>query len=51
MKIEDLAHSIVLFVFERLEKEHHYVVPEEIRKEVVEETRANLDKLISGGGS
>lgn len=46
MKIEDFGHSVALHVFEVLAREHSYVIPEQIRKAVIERVKADLDALI-----
>lgn len=46
MKIEDFGHSVALHVFEVLAREHSYIVPEQIRKAVLERVKADLGKLI-----
>ena len=46
MKIEDLVYKVVLRVCDLLEKKHHYKVPEETRKEVGKQVRADLNELI-----
>jgi hypothetical protein len=52
MKLEDFVYSIVQRVFWELEHGHHFVIPEAVRKKVLEKIRSDLDNLIkeqSGG--
>jgi hypothetical protein len=46
VKIEDLIYKVVLRVCELLEMRHHYKIPEETRKEVAKQVRADLTELI-----
>jgi hypothetical protein len=46
MKLEDLAYAITLKVFDELEHKHHYVVPKDIQKKVIEAAKKDLDQLI-----
>lgn len=48
MKIEDFGHSVAAHVFEVLAREHSYVVPEQIRKAVMERVKADMEQLIPG---
>lgn len=47
MKLEDLAFSIVRYVFSELEHTHHYVVPEKTKRDIAEKVQKNLDSLMS----
>lgn len=46
MKLEDLAYAIARKVFWELEHTHHFVVPENIRKEILATVRSDLPSLI-----
>ena len=46
MKLEDLAYAIAQKVFHELEHRHHFVVPEAIRKAVLQAVREQLHSLI-----
>ncbi len=46
MKLEDFVYNIVQKVFWELEHTHHFVIPEHIRKNVIEKLRAETDTLI-----
>ncbi|MBP7427897.1 MAG: hypothetical protein KBC05_00620 [Candidatus Hydrogenedentes bacterium] len=46
MKLEDLAYAIAQKVFWELEHTHHFVVPENIRKDILAAIRAQLNSLI-----
>lgn len=46
MKLEDLAYAIAQKVFSELEHKHHFVVPDQIRKKVIEKVREDLGSLI-----
>lgn len=47
MKLEDFVYSVVQKVFWELEHIHHFVIPESVRKQVIEKIRAELDTLIA----
>lgn len=46
MKLPDLAYAIVQKVFHELEHTHHFVVPEQIQKDVVKKVQEDLGTLI-----
>ena len=47
MKLEDFAFAISKKIFHELEHKHHFSVPEEIRKKVIEVVKQDLDELIN----
>lgn len=51
MKIEDYTVTVAYKVFELLEKKHFFKVPEAIQEQVVQEVRAEVDRLIPKAGS
>ena len=46
MKLEDLSYAVIQKVFWELEHSHHFVVPQEVQKEVIKSVTENLDELI-----
>jgi hypothetical protein len=50
MKIQDLAHQIVMRTMEMLEHEQHYKIPEDTRKKIARDIRAELNDIIRKAG-
>jgi hypothetical protein len=48
MKLEDFAYSVAERTLKLLENEHHYKVPDHVRKEIHEKIAGEIDGLISG---
>jgi hypothetical protein len=46
VKLENFSYTIVMKAFELLEREHHYKVPEDIKKEIAGEVVKQIDALI-----
>ena len=46
MKLENMAYAVVQKTFWELEHNHHYIVPQEIQKSILESITDNLDELI-----
>ena len=46
MKLEDFSYNVVMKTLELLEKQHHYKIPEKVKKEVVEAIIKEMDSLI-----
>ena len=47
MKLEKLVYAVVQRVFAELEHAHHFVVPEDTKKAVIESVQQDLDSLIT----
>jgi hypothetical protein len=48
MKLEDFAYSVAERTLKLLENEHHYKVPDHVRKEIHEKIVREIDGLVSG---
>ena len=48
MKLEDFAYSVADRTLRLLENEHHYKVPDHVRKEIFERIAGEIDGLVSG---
>jgi hypothetical protein len=46
MKLDDFAHAVSQAVFHELEHAHHFVVPEKIRKAILEKIRKEHASLV-----
>ena len=46
MKLDNFCYSVAMKTLELLENEHHYKIPEKVRKEVVEAVVGQMDSLI-----
>ena len=46
MKLDALVYAIVVRVFHELEHAHHYVVPDDIKKQVIASLQDRVDDLI-----
>jgi len=48
MKLEDFAYSVADRTLRLLENEHHYKVPDHVRKEIFERIAREIDGLVAG---
>ena len=48
MKLEDFAYSVAERTLKLLENEHHYKVPDHVRKEIHDKIAGEIDELVSG---
>ena len=48
MKLEDFAYSVADRTLRLLENEHHYKVPDHVRKEIFERIAGEIDGLVAG---
>lgn len=48
MKLEDFAYAVAEEVLKSLETDHHYKVPDHIRKEIVEKVMRDIDNIVAG---
>lgn len=46
MKLEDFAYGIAKKIFEQLEREHHFKVPEAIQAEILKKVKSDLNSFI-----
>ena len=46
MKLENFCYNIATKALELLETQHHYKIPEKVKKEVVEAVVGQMDSLI-----
>jgi len=46
VKLDNFSYAIVMKTFELLEREHHYNVPEKIKKEIAGAVVKQIDALI-----
>jgi hypothetical protein len=46
VKLENFCYSVAMKTLELLEKQHHYKIPDKVRKEVVEAVVGQIDSLI-----
>lgn len=46
MKVQDFAYQVALHTIELLEKQQHYKVPEETRKNVLAQVLTDADEII-----
>ena len=50
MKVQDFAHQVAMRTIELLEQTQHYKIPEEMRKTIAKQIRAELNDLIHKAG-
>jgi len=48
MKLEDFAYSVTQRALGLLETEHHYKVPDHVRKQILEKIAQQLDEIVAG---
>lgn len=46
MKLENFCYNVAMKTLEVLEKQHHYKIPDPVRKEIVEAVVGQIDSLI-----
>ena len=46
MKLDSFSYNVIMKTFELLERQHHYTIPETVRKEVAEAIVEQIDSLI-----
>jgi hypothetical protein len=46
VKLENFCYSVSMKTLELLEEQHHYKIPEKVRKEVVEAVIGQMDSFI-----
>ena len=46
MKLENFSYNIVMRTLELLEKQHHYKISDEIKKEIAEAVIGQIDTLV-----
>ena len=46
MKLDSFSYNVIMKTFELLEKQHHYKIPEKVRKEIAEAVVKQIDSLI-----
>ena len=47
MKLEEFSYNVVMKTLEVLEKQHHYKIPEKVKKEIAEAVIKEMDSLIT----
>ncbi len=50
MKVQDFAHQVAMRTIELLEQTQHYKIPDNTRKDVAKQIRAEINDLIKKAG-
>ena len=48
MKLEDFAYAVAEEVLKLLETDHHYKVPDHVRKEIIDKVMSDIDRIVAG---